>query len=204
MSTRMGNPKTAELKFWLSATPSGEAAAAAAIASATDQSVGQPLPEFTLPRAVYLMRHAEKPDDSTDPDLSSAGKERAEKLVTYIPTLVGEDTPLDYIFAAAASKYSNRSVETVTPLAEALHLAVDDTFADAAYAELAEVLRSQNVYAGKTVLICWHHEALPALARALGATQAPARWPEGTFDRLWKLAYATDGLASLTQIDEPF
>jgi broad specificity phosphatase PhoE len=155
-----------------------------------------------LPRAVYLMRHAEKPTSPKDPHLSEAGNVRAGKLAGYFPKLLGSGS-LDVIFATSHSKNSNRPVETITPLAEALHLSVNQSFANRDYTSLAAAIRSGS-YAGKTVVICWHHGMLPALARALGADNAPAKWPGSSFNVIWKLVYDSRGVVSLQQISEPF
>lgn len=153
-----------------------------------------------LPRAVYLMRHAEKPASITDPHLSEAGVVRAKRLPGYIPGLTGK---LDYIFATAASKNSNRPFETVTPLAGSLNVSVNQSYSNRSYAALGAAVRSGS-YAGKTILISWHHGTMPKLASALGATEAPAAWPESTFNMIWKITYNPDGSAKLQQIREPF
>ena len=41
------------------------------------------------PRSVFLMRHAEKPDDPEDPDLAPAGVERAKHLANWLPSIRG-------------------------------------------------------------------------------------------------------------------
>jgi hypothetical protein len=41
-------------------------------------------------RIILVMRHAEKPDDDTDLNLSPAGVARAKKLATYIPATFGK------------------------------------------------------------------------------------------------------------------
>src|ERR1700754_2948898 len=128
------------------------------------------------PQVIYLMRHGEKPTSAKDPNLAPAGVARADKLPGYIPTLLGGQ-PLDYIFAAKASKVSNRPVETATPLANALSLPINQSFANNDYRALAKAILSNETYAGKTILIVWHHGRIPALARALGATDLPpGKW----------------------------
>ena len=73
------------------------------------------------PSRILLMRHADKPEDPYDSDLSDAGMARAEHLATYIPQTFGKP---DYIIATAHSKHSNRPTETVKPLADALGIKV--------------------------------------------------------------------------------
>ena len=106
---------------------------------------------------------------SDEAHLSPEGKKRADAL----PDLFKKERPdpfptPDFILATHASKHSNRAVETVTPLAKALSLKVDATYADEEYPNLVEHLCTTPKYEGKTVLICWHHGTLPELAAKLG------------------------------------
>ena len=66
------------------------------------------------PLKSLLMRHAEKPEEPSDPHLSPEGEDRAKRLATWVPRQLGG--PPDFIFAAANSEESDRPVETVTPL----------------------------------------------------------------------------------------
>ena len=79
------------------------------------------------PKFILVMRHAEKPDEKTDPHLSPAGRSRAEKLATYIPPTFG--TP-DFIFAAADANESYRPRETVEPLHHKTGVHIHDKIAD--------------------------------------------------------------------------
>jgi len=36
-----------------------------------------------------------------------------------------------------------------------------------------------------TALVAWHHEAIPAIARSLGAVDFPRHWPDDRFDVVW-------------------
>src|SRR5262245_16200988 len=112
------------------------------------------------PACVLLIRHGEKPADGEP--LSAEGKRRGAAL----PKLFGALPKPDFVFAAKDSKKSHRCTETVAPLAKKLELKVDDRFANEDYAKLATELRERK-YAGKTVLVCWHHGNLPELAGKL-------------------------------------
>ena len=90
------------------------------------------------PVKILIMRHAEKPDDPSDPNLSPEGQDRAKALVTWYPETFG---PPDVIFAAAISKHSERPIQTVQPLADALGLELLTPYADENYAALAEALQ---------------------------------------------------------------
>jgi hypothetical protein len=104
------------------------------------------------PSRIILMRHADKPDDPDDPDLSAAGVTRAEHLATYIPQTFGKP---DLIFATARSKHSDRPVETVGPLAQAVGLSIQHDIKDKDFEDLVDEIFSDPVYHGKTVVICW-------------------------------------------------
>jgi hypothetical protein len=154
------------------------------------------------PKTILLIRHAEKPPIGMD--LSPAGFERAK----LIPKLFGgagaaapHDLPRpDFLFATHVSKNSNRPVETITPLSHAFGLPISHEIADKDFAVLAAELLSGK-YAGKVVLVAWHHGSLPGLARALGATPPYDPWPETQFDRVWKIDYK-DGKAVLTDLPQ--
>ena len=143
------------------------------------------------PKAIYIIRHAEKPDSDSnsdsdadsnpDPNLTPKGIERAKALVHVIPDHFC--TP-DFIFATAPSKHSNRPIETVTPLAKALNMPILDPYASADFANLAHDLLTDPKYSAKTILICWHHGKLPALAQALGARLPQIMEPPGLRSRL--------------------
>jgi phosphohistidine phosphatase SixA len=143
----------------------------------------------STPKAIYIIRHGEKPDGEKDPNLAPKGYERAKALVHVIPQHFV--TP-DFIWATAPTKKSRRPLETIQPLAESLHLTVQDKYSDEQFADLAQTLLSDSKYAGKNIVIAWHHGEIPNLAKALGAKDAPDKWNGEVFDRVWVLTY-TDG-----------
>lgn len=139
-----------------------------------------------VPAEILILRHAEQPAHGSQVHLSAIGRARAAALPTLFPTRFAAPTVL---FATRASKESNRPVETLQPLAQALRLRIDDRFPDEAYAQLASAILSGAAYAGAHILICWHHRTIPALAVLLGASHAPARWPDSQYDHVWQLRY---------------
>jgi len=159
--------------------------------------------EPKAPATILLIRHAEKLTDGR-PDLSAAGFERAG----LIPRLFGgmgaaapHNLPRpDFLFATHVSKNSNRPVETITPLSQALGLPISHEIADKDFATLATELLSGK-YAGKVVLVAWHHGSLPGFAKALGAVPPYDPWPETQFDRVWRIDYK-DGKAELTDLPQ--
>ncbi|HEY2588587.1 MAG TPA: histidine phosphatase family protein [Tepidisphaeraceae bacterium] len=138
------------------------------------------------PRMVMIIRHAEKPDDAENPDLASKGRQRAEAIAKQF---VERFPRPDFILATARSKNSNRPVETVEPLAKSLHLRIEAGHKNAEFEAVAHDVLADPRFAGKVVLICWHHGKIPDLARALGAAEAPAKWDPNVFDRVWEIDY---------------
>jgi phosphohistidine phosphatase SixA len=136
----------------------------------------------TLPRRVLIIRHAEKPgdpciDDSADgPNLSSRGYKRADALAAYVPNQF-QFGQLDFLIATQATRSSNRPVETITPLSKAT-VAIDDKHPDEDFDKVAADILSNPKYAGKQVLICWHHGKIPKLTGLLrgGRGRVRPRW----------------------------
>ncbi|HUB25826.1 MAG TPA: histidine phosphatase family protein [Tepidisphaeraceae bacterium] len=139
------------------------------------------------PKIVYIIRHAEKPDSRDDPNLTPRGYQRADVLAHLIPDRFGRP---DFLWATAPSPHSSRPLETIQPLAKSLHMTILDPYAAADVAALAHDLLTKPEYSGKTILICWHHGEIPALAKALGATGVPEAWNPQVFDRIWLLSFS--------------
>jgi len=146
---------------------------------------------------IMLIRHAEKPQDGElavnlagQPDadaLSVRGWMRAGALVRFFAT---PDThsrivrPLHLLAArATAARPSTRPRDTLQPLAQALGLKVDESWcSEDPLPELAAQLRQLQ----GPVLVCWRHEALPALANELlQRAEGPERWPPQCYDMVW-------------------
>ena len=140
------------------------------------------------PSRIILMRHADKPDDPDDPDLSAAGVTRAEHLATYIPQTFGKP---DYIIATARSKHSDRPLETVEPLAQAVGVSVQHDIRDKDFEDLVDEIFSDAAYRGKTVVISWHHGTLPAIAALLGARRGATRIRGPTIRTMSSWIFAT-------------
>jgi hypothetical protein len=156
------------------------------------------------PAMVFIIRHAEKPGDK-DPNLSPIGFKRADLIPTlFLPQPGSTKHPRlprpDYLFATAPSKHSNRPIETITPLSKTLNLHINEDFADAEAGPLAKEILSGK-YAGKVVLIAWHHGEIPHVAEAFGVTNAPHHWDENVFDQIWLLEWI-DGKVQFTALPE--
>jgi len=154
-------------------------------------------------RMVLVMRHAEKPDDETDPNLSPAGVARAKRLVTYIPETFGKP---DLVIAASISKHSERPFETVNPLALSCGLEVRMPCADAQFAELAQRMFTDPKYLVPSSVVCWHHGGIPGLMKALGAARGsyPDPWDPRVFNLILRSEFTGDGRLAVSQVVEPF
>lgn len=149
----------------------------------------QPLP---LANAVILIiRHAGKP--ASGAGLSPAGRQRADAYVDYFQRyrLGTQPLHLDTLIAATDTAESERSRLTLEPLSGACKLPIDTRFKDQEFKRLARALRGQP--SGKNILICWHHEEIPALIRALGADPdwllPKGEWPIAVYDWVIQLQY---------------
>ncbi|HUK37053.1 MAG TPA: histidine phosphatase family protein [Vicinamibacterales bacterium] len=148
------------------------------------------------PSVIMLMRHAEDVGEN-DFNLSPRGYERAKAL----PKLFASRLPKpDVIIATRASKSSNRPMETVEPLARELGMSIDNRFRDDDFEILAHDLLTDQRYAGKVVLVCWHHGKMRKLAKALGVGGAPD-WPVTQFDHVWVIE-TKGGRAELKDVHE--
>jgi phosphohistidine phosphatase SixA len=141
------------------------------------------------PHIVMISRHAEKPDQTDgdkDPNLSKQGYERADALAKVIP----EHFPKpDFLIATKKSKSSARPIETITPLSKAIHENIESDYKDDDFAQEAHEVLTDPKYAGKVVLIAWHHGKIPELAKALGVKDCPDKWNSKVFDRVWEITY---------------
>lgn len=108
------------------------------------------------PLVFIVVRHAEKVDDSRDPDLSASGQLRARALATQL-----RDTPL---VAAWTSAFA-RTRQTALPAAHAHRLELREYDAALPAAELAAALRGAHRHG--TVLVVGHSNTVPAIVAAL-------------------------------------
>jgi hypothetical protein len=156
-----------------------------------------------MPERILLTRHAEKPDDEDNPDLTPAGFQRAERLPSYI---LGEFGRPDFIFASANSKKSSRPYETAVPLSKQCSIPIDTTFRDKDFEKLADVLRHDNRFAGKFVVVFWHHGNIPAFAQALHARDGdyPSEWDSKVFNQVLQFDYRGKSRPSVQCLTEPF
>jgi hypothetical protein len=158
-------------------------------------------PQATRPAQIIIFRHAEKPDDKSNPHLSAEGVRRAQRLVGWLTTdpVVNKYGKPVAIFATKTTKDDDgqRTQETVAPAAAALKLPVQAPFVGKDYQQLAKQILGNPAYAGKTVVICWNHEVLPELAAEMGISQPPP-WKAKEFDQVYVITW--HGRAPVLQV----
>ena len=120
---------------------------------------GAPLPAPTEePRVFYLVRHAERADDSRDADLSEKGFRRAKELARFLTHI-----PVEAIYATTYQ----RTQKTVSPLARQKDLNIQILDAGATD-RLADKLRGGKE---RMAVVAGHSNTIPQLIQTLGCGQ---------------------------------
>jgi broad specificity phosphatase PhoE len=107
-------------------------------------------------QAIFLVRHAERADASTDPSLSAAGRARAERLAAML-----RNAGVTAIFTTDLK----RTIETAAPLAKASH--VTATALPAAGTE-ALIQRLRAAHTADRILVVGHSNTVPDVLSAFG------------------------------------
>ena len=146
---------------------------------------------YADPAEVILIRHAEKPP--TGNALSPRGRERAAALAPYFqstPEVLDFKLPVAiYAQRPKNATSSIRPIETVQPLADAIHLKINTTFVRDDFQSMVDEIRHKPEYEGHMVLICWEHKVIPEIAHSFEADGAPKTWPDETYDRTWIIKF---------------
>lgn len=104
---------------------------------------------------IVLLRHAEKAADGTkDPDLTEAGKKRAESLVKLLAS-----TKIDAVYSTSFKRTQN----TVAPLAQAHSLSIL-SYDGSKMEEIDDILTKFN---GGTIVLSGHSNTTPAIINYL-------------------------------------
>ena len=134
------------------------------------------------PLVVFLVRHAEKIDTSTDAKLSGAGRKRAQELAMALrDSGVTQVHSTDFI----------RTRNTAAPTAARLGLNVQ-LYNRLEMAALVERMRN----AGGRHLVVGHSNTTPNLVRLLGGNPGSIIKEDGEYDRLYIVTFDTDGNVS--------
>jgi hypothetical protein len=141
------------------------------------------------PAQIILLRHAEKPEDDSSLHLTPRGEQRAQALADFLgkPNALTSNAPIAAFYATRVTRHahSQRTGETLAPLAKQLSLPVRTPYEAELYPLLARDILGNRAYQGKTVVICWTHHELAELAEALGVLPKPPKWKDKAFDRFW-------------------
>jgi probable phosphoglycerate mutase len=130
---------------------------------------------------IYLVRHAEKLDDSRDPPLSDAGTARAEELARVLG-----DAGLTHVW----STDFNRTRSTAAPAAARAGLQVE-VYDPSKAGEFVEQLKRTP---GRH-LVVGHSNTTPALVELLGGA-AGAAMTDTEYDRLYVVVVDPSGTTS--------
>ncbi|KIW81520.1 hypothetical protein Z517_04545 [Fonsecaea pedrosoi CBS 271.37] len=163
---------------------------------------------------LYLIRHGEKPpkeDDGDDsPGLSAQGIDRAEGLVQVF----GRSSKYDIGYVIAQRpKSDNRQTRpflTVQPLVKSLqeynvafNSLIDRDHVDKVAEAVHDYTKGKGKYVGEgNVLICWEHDALEKIAKALGVEDVP-EYPGNRFDLIWTIKPPYNKIDSITSENVP-
>lgn len=156
------------------------------------------------PAQIMIIRHAEKPPKGES--LSTKGRERAAAFAPFFmetKELLIHGTPIAiYAMKPAKADLSERPIETVTPLAEALKLTINQTYERDDYKRMVDEIMNNLSYHEKSVLICWDHSVIPEIARAFKAFQSPNRWQPEIFDRTWLITSGVNGKVTFQNLPQ--
>jgi phosphohistidine phosphatase SixA len=142
---------------------------------------GEPAPAAAT---IVFVRHAEKVDQSKDPELSAEGVARAEALARVL-----RDLPITAVYHTEF----RRTAATVAPLCAARGV-TPETVPAADEAELVRKLK--RAAPGSVVVVCGHSNTVPELIEQLGVKGAPA-FGDAEFDRLLVVRRDADGAVLL-------
>ncbi len=149
-----------------------------------DEPAAENSAEPTGPTTVFLVRHAEKvrgPAAGDDPALTEAGLHRSRALAQTL-----SQAGIDAIYTTQW----RRTVETGAKLAEALNLEPKVIRTDSDFIEkMRELLLEEKA---RRIVVVGHSDTTPALARALGADQAPDI-ADDDFDDLYQIVVSDEG-----------
>lgn len=136
---------------------------------------------------IILVRHAEKVDDSRDPELSEAGKQRAVKLAE----LLGSQT-IDAIYS---TDYI-RTKDTCAPVSAQKNVEVK--LYDPRNVGQLDAMASEN--SGKTILVCGHSNSTPRLANHFLKEQKFSDFDESDYGNILIVTIPKNGTPDVVHI----
>jgi broad specificity phosphatase PhoE len=132
--------------------------------------VGLALSNSFSQSTVFIVRHAEKADNSKDAELSEAGRARAEALANML-----KDSKISAIYTTEFK----RTEQTAAPVAKALGLTVT-TLPSENQTVLVAKLRTSTANS----LVVGHGNTIPDVIKALGIPE-PVNIPDSDYDNLF-------------------
>lgn len=139
-------------------------------------------------KAIYIVRHAEKLDNTQASPLTDAGRERAHVLAHLL-----RDAKIKAIYVTSNAA---RTAETAKPLAALLNMTPLGT-PNGDAATIAQKIKQNN--AGDVVLVVGHTNTIPALIAQFDPSLSAAI-AEDEFDRLYILVPTGPNQASLARL----
>ena len=131
---------------------------------------------FAQNKLIILVRHAEKAvmesDENPDPELSAAGKERAERF----KKVIGKYRP-----GAFYSTDYRRTRETIRPLAEKRHKEIKIYDPQNPRALVDEIMASKT----KRFVVAGHSNTIPGLANLIGQKELFRNLTESEFGAIY-------------------
>jgi hypothetical protein len=187
----------------------------------------------TPPDAIYIIRHGEQPAEPAskksapehhapehhgvdfhghhnEHSLLPRGWQRSGALAALFDPAEGPLRPgLRVPGMLVAPSYGDRSKnalhrthQTISGMSDRLGIEIASDFAKGQESELAAALTTSGP---ETVLICWDHAHIPALASALAlahGTVIPEPWPDDRYDVIWTFTRASDHKYSFAQVPQ--
>lgn len=144
-------------------------------------------PEGLKGTTVIVVRHAEKVDNSADPDLNEVGRKRALSLARLLS---------EADIAALFSSQYKRTQRTLAPLASALDLEI--LTVDASMTKKL-VRRIREEFPGKTVVVASHSDKVTEIIETLGGPSV-GYLDESEYDSLFIATLLDDSIARVVQL----
>lgn len=129
---------------------------------------------------IILLRHAEKDTvNPKDPQLSGAGKQRAQKLANQFPGVKPD------------AFYATNFIRTKETIAQWSRISGKqiETYDAAKQTEFAEVLKSQK---GKTIVVSGHSNTIPQLVNLLINQTKYSSLPDNEYSKIFIVTIAKD------------
>ncbi|HEX6124631.1 MAG TPA: phosphoglycerate mutase family protein [Pyrinomonadaceae bacterium] len=143
-------------------------------------------PAHAQKKTIILVRHAEKVDASQDPELSTEGKQRAERLMRIVRK---------YKPGAIYSTDFKRTRETAAPIAVRRKLQIQ-TYDPRKPDELVDAIMKSNT---KRFMIVGHSNTVPGLANLIGKKELFKNLDDSEYGVIW-IVRIKDGQVRKTEI----